>query len=331
MKHHLIKKRLQRNPAALGLSISAILLVALLMHVYILDRFTVILKDENLLKEFQTAIVNVLLAGYLVGAYYAVLGSTRNTIDELENTWRTETDALSVGYAGKTGKRRLFIIGLVGVLLAAILNYLTIGSPWNWSIREPEIWWNHILGLFVGWWFAWFSIAVSDSTTYISKLTARIDSVDLLDQSPWSPLVKHGLLMALLTIGAVSISSLFLIDPKEWAGVIVVFGVCLPLAMVTFLLPVRGVHQRLSESKKLEIEWTRKRIRKSRSLLNNSAPDVLPGQMADLTAYLKLIEGVSVWPFQTPTVVRLLLYLLMPIATWIGNQIIETALEQLFK
>jgi hypothetical protein len=53
--------------------------------------------------------------------------------------------------------------------------------------------------------------------------------------------------------------------------------------------------------------------------------------MADLTAYLRFIEDVPVWPFQTSTIMRLLLFLLMPIATWIGNQIIATVLDQLFK
>jgi hypothetical protein len=58
---------------------------------------------------------------------------------------------------------------------------------------------------------------------------------------------------------------------------------------------------------------------------------VIPGQMADLIAYLELIEGVPEWPFQTSTVMRLLLYLLIPVASWAGKQMIETTLDQLFK
>lgn len=331
MRPPLIMQRLRRNPAALGLSISVTLLIGLLLHEVILNRFTVILREEDLLRNFETAVVSVLLAGYLVGAYYAVLRSTRDTLDELEKTWKTATDASSVGSAGNIGKRALFTMGLVGVLLAAIMNHLTTESPWDWSTWEPEVWWHRMLGFFIGWWFTWFATAVSDSSARISLLAARIGSVDLLDQSPWFPPVKHGLLTSMLTVGAVSISSLYLVDPKEWAGVVIVLGVCLPVALMTFLLPVLGVHRRISEAKKSEIEWARNRIRQSRSLLHNSSSDVLPGQMADLIAYLELIEGVPVWPFQTSTVVRLLLYLLIPVASWGGQQIIETTLDQLSK
>ena len=84
MKTPLIIQRLRRNPAALGLSISATLLIGLLLHEVILHRFTVILREEDLLWGFGTTIVSILLTGYLVGAYHAVLRSTRNTLDKLE-------------------------------------------------------------------------------------------------------------------------------------------------------------------------------------------------------------------------------------------------------
>ena len=64
--------------------ISATLLTGLLLQEVILDRFTVMLGEEDSLRNFETAVVSILLAGYLVGAYFAVLHSTRNTLDELK-------------------------------------------------------------------------------------------------------------------------------------------------------------------------------------------------------------------------------------------------------
>ena len=329
MKPRSITQWLRRNPAALGLSTIAALLIGLLLYEVILNRFTMISRDKDLLRDFETAVVSILLVGYLAGAYYAVLRSTRDTLDELA-TWKTAADAVGRDSAGSIGKKGFLAIGLVGALLAAIMNYLTTESAWSWSAWEPEVWWHRILGLFIGWWFAWFATGVADSSEHISRLAARIESVDLLDPSPWFPSVKHGLLTALLTIGAVSISSLYLVDPEVLPGVAIVLGLCLPLALVVFLLPVRGVHRRISRAKEAEIEWTRNRIRQSRSLLHDSSSDVLPSQMADLIAYLELIEGVPVWPFQRSTIVRLLLYLLIPAVSWAGKQLVETALEQLF-
>lgn len=326
----LIIQKLRRKPVALGLSISVTLLVTLILHEVILHRFTVILREEDLLRNLQTTIASVLLAGYLVGAYYAVLRSTENTLDELKTTWKVTRDALSVG-SGDIGKKGFIAMGLVGALLSTIMGYLTTESTWNWSAWGPEIWWHRALGLFIGWWFTWFATAVATSSERISRIAARIGSVDLLDTSPWFPSVKHGLLTALLTIGAVSISTLYLVDPRVWISIAVVLGVCLPLALIVFLLPVRGVHRRISKAKKAEIEWTRSRIRQSRALLDNPSSDVLPGQMADLIAYLEFVESVPEWPFQRSTVVRLLLYLLIPAASWASRQLVETALAQLFK
>jgi hypothetical protein len=50
----MIMQRLRRNPAALGLSISATLLIGLLLYEVILNRFTVISREEDLLRGFET-------------------------------------------------------------------------------------------------------------------------------------------------------------------------------------------------------------------------------------------------------------------------------------
>ncbi|KAA3644995.1 MAG: hypothetical protein DWQ07_16475 [Chloroflexi bacterium] len=331
MRPYLNIQRLQSNPAALGLSISAALLVGLLLHEIILGRFTVIFGEGDVLQDFETAVISILLSGYLVGAYYAVQRSTRNTIDELKRTWEPTSDASTMGFEEGMGKRLFFAMGLVGVLLATLMTHLLVEAPWDWSTWGPETWWHRLLGLFIGWWFTWFATAIADSSESISRLSARIGSVDLLDHSPWFPSVRHGLLTAMLTIGAVSIGILYLVDPKLWLAVAIVLGVCLPLALVTSLLPVRGVNQLISTAKQSEIAWTRNRIRQFRSLMEKPSSDVAPGQMADLTAYLELIKEVPEWPFQTSTMARLLFYLLIPVASWAGKQMIQTALDQLFR
>ena len=140
MKPLLIIQRLRRNPVVLGLSVSAVLLIGLLLHEAILNRFTVISREEDWLWDFGTAIVSVLLTGYLVGAYYAVLRSTRNTLGELELIRKTETDAPNVGSPKSMGKKAFFIMGLVGAFLSAATNYLTIKSAWAWSMWKPETW-----------------------------------------------------------------------------------------------------------------------------------------------------------------------------------------------
>jgi hypothetical protein len=49
-----------------------------------------------------------------------------------------------------------------------------------------------------------------------------------------------------------------------------------------------------------------------------------------LNAYLQLIDDVPEWPFQSSTVLRVMLYLLIPIVSWLGGLLIEGMLDQLF-
>lgn len=85
-----------------------------------------------------------------------------------------------------------------------------------------------------------------------------------------------------------------------------------------------------SRSKKAELKWTRERIPQSRTRLRSVSSDVSPGQIADLNAYLQLIDDVPEWPFQSSTVLRVMLYLLIPIVSWLGGLLIDGMLDQLF-
>jgi hypothetical protein len=290
--------KLQRKPVALGLIVSTTLLAGLLLHEAILDRLPMILGDQALLQSLETAVISSLLTGYLVGAFYAVRRNTSSTLEELKSAWKADPDTPKAASPGKIGKWGYVALGIVGALLAAIMYYATTEPAWDWSVWEPETWWHRLLGLFIGWWFTWFATAVAESSERISRLASHVVSVDLLDQSPWFPSVKHGLLTALLTIGAVSISSLYLVDPEVLPGVAIVLGMCLPLALVAFLLPIHGVHRRIKEAKESEIEWIRNRIQETGTLMRKSPSDIQPGQMADMIAYLELVKRPPNGPFR---------------------------------
>ncbi len=166
-----------------------------------------------------------------------------------------------------------------------------------------------------------------DSSERVSHLADRIKKVDILDLSPFSPFVNQGLLTILLMIGFVSIYSLFLLEPGQWPAVVILVGFTIPLALLGLLLPVRGLHRLIHETKQAELQWTWERISQSRTLLHNTSPELSSGRMADMEAYLRLIENVHEWPFQSSTLVWVILYLLIPIASWFGGLLIEGMLE----
>ena len=340
----LIRQTLVRHPIALGLGITGTLLLGLFIQTIVLDRFLLIFGPEGSPDNFRVAVNHCLLAGYLVGAYFYLLRGARNTAHELDKVLEPTSAPSNVDRVGRIGAKALVIWGLIGLLGAVFSPYLAPSAEiaWDPSAWSPEIWWHRVLGLFVSWWWAWFGVAVWTTSTQVSWLADRFGSVDLLDLSPFSPFVKQGLLTALLIVGLVSIMSFRLFEPGQRLTVVISVGLALPLALLGLLLPVRGSRERIRGAKGMELAWIGESIREARTELHNlcsdtsadtsfdASFDASSGHMADLTAYQRLIEDVPEWPFRTSTLVQVLLYLLIPVASWIGGLLIENMLGYLF-
>lgn len=330
------KQILYSHPAVLGLIIGGTLLLGLLLQGILLDRFPVILGGIEPLADFRIAVVHCLLAAYLPSACLYLLRGARNTIDELAPILKPADDLPQLDPVADIGARRLFLVGLIGVLLTVLTPYLTaFESPWDPATWSPEVVWHRILGPFIGWWLAWFVLAVWYTSAQTSRIAARIGAIDLFDLSPLFPFTRQGLLTALLAVGGGTIVSLFLLDPGQGPAVAIAIAICLPLSVLGLLLPVRGAHHRIRDVKKAELEWTRDRIRQSRSLLDaaptQGAPGVVLGQMADLIAYLQLVDDAQEWPFQGSTFAQMVLYVLIPAGSWFASALIKVLLENLMQ
>ncbi len=155
--------------------------------------------------------------------------------------------------------------------------------------------------------------------------------VDLLDPDPLAPLGRAALRASLLWIGGVAVGSVSIVltggTPAEFA----VLGFVLAVATGIFLIPVRGVHRRVLQAKRHELRRLRAEIARDRRAVRALGPDAgeaaqrLPG----LLAYETRIESVREWPFDTPTLWRFLLYLSIPVASWLGGALVERLVDQL--
>ena len=331
------KQNLYRFPALLGLIISGTLLILLILQEVLLGRLSVVFGPMGSPRDLRLAIVHCLLAGYLPSACLYLWRGARNTVDELGSILRPDDDvpagdtATHMGEGIHVGTRGLLLAGLSGMLLAVLFPLLTAETAaWDPSTWYPEVWWHRLLGLFIGWWFVWFVLAIWYTSTQTSRLAARIHELDLLDLSPLSPFVKQGLLTSLLAVGAATLFSLFLLEPGQWPAVVIAVGLTLPLAIVGLLLPVRGAHRRIREVKEAELEWTRERIRRASAfVLKLSAPES-PGQLADLYAYQQLMEDTPEWPIEGSAFLQMTLYLTIPIVSWFCSLLIENLLGFVF-
>ena len=151
----------------------------------------------------------------------------------------------------------------------------------------------------------------------------RLDRIDLLDLSPLAPFTRQGLTNALLLIGLLAIASLFLLE-TGFGGMILRIGMTtLVMAALAVLPSVLWVRTRIRQAKDAELRRIDGAISTRRNALEDPDAGHRVGEMADLVAYRGRIDDVAEWPFTASTYARLILYMLIPMASWVLGGIAE--------
>jgi hypothetical protein len=130
------------------------------------------------------------------------------------------------------------------------------------------------------------------------------------------PFARNGLRGALLLMGWIVLASLSLLTP--WAADLAIGGLCVVLALIVAALvgPVLGVHRRVREAKRVELERVRAAIRRESSLRIESR-----GEWQ--IVYKGLIESVNTWLFDLPALLKFSLIVLVGVGSWLGQAFVE--------
>jgi hypothetical protein len=113
-----------------------------------------------------------------------------------------------------------------------------------------------------------------------------------------------------------SIASLMMLETGFMMLMLIIGSSTLVLAVLVLLAPVFGVQKRVSEAKQQELIWINEQIAGLRAGFAEAQTGRKSGDLADMVAYRGLIENVPDWPFTGSTYVRLLIYALIPLASW---------------
>jgi hypothetical protein len=223
---------------------------------------------------------------------------------------------------------------VLAALVGVVIGLGTVFYPGIWfggrpALGDPLLTWGILRSVLL------FSLVAH--TVYVSiALTSRLSrtgerraQVDLLDVTPLTPFARNGLRGALLLMGWIVLTSLILLAP--WSGDIAIVGLCvvLGLAVATLLWPVLGVHRRIREAKRMELERVRAAIRLESSVRiesrgNWQAPSV---HLSDLIVYKGLIESVNTWLFDFPALLKFSLIVLVGVGSWLGQAFAERLLN----
>jgi hypothetical protein len=289
--------------------------------------------DPNGLRNVRIAIALIAMLAYLPTATHYVLRGARHTADALRPLLRLEDADVralvdEVGARSGAGFRRAGWMGVFVALLIPLIVDLPRGEfPYRLG-QNAEVVWHRISLPFVGWWAVRLTYVIGVESRRLSALAEGLRPIGLFDLKPLLPFARQGLTHSLLQIGILSIflvMSFFEVGFGPAAAFIALLT--LPAAANGMLLPVRGVHSRIRVEKHRRLAWCQERLR---TLQADSAggPDAsVTRELADVLTLRSHLEAVREWPFDTSVIVRLAIYLVIPLGSWAGAALVERAVD----
>jgi hypothetical protein len=323
------------SPAAVGVALAGALVLAFGVSEFALGRHLLVRELEDpseLLRNVRIAVVHCLLAVYLPTAYLYLLRGYRGTLGQLRGDLDCSDSELADLRAriGRYGPVALGLAGLVGVGIVLWMTRVTTPvqfDPWDWSVQIQEARWARVLGVWIGWWFGIFILALTAGGARIARLATRVSPIDLLDLRTLRPFTRQALLNALLIAGAIGITLLILVDSGFWEVVIGYWISSMVLIVIGLLVSLQPIHRLIRDAKRRELDWCRDALIRERAKLRE--PGAERSRIDEIVAYRGVVEGVSAWPADSSTFVRISLYLLIPLGSWAGGAVVERFVDSL--
>ena len=175
-------------------------------------------------------------------------------------------------------------------------------------------------------------IADVRATRCFAALSRELVSVDLLDVRALAPIARRGHRSVLTWALYSSIVSLFWLGGNTAArsnGLLLVL--ILGFATSAYFVPLVGIRKRIRAAKHAELERLRDEIRSERTVAVAAA---IPGaeqspRLGNLITYYQLIEHTRDWPIDATNLLRIVLYLILGLGSWLGGALVERLLDGL--
>jgi len=180
-----------------------------------------------------------------------------------------------------------------------------------------------------------YAVKIASLAFAVHRITTRELAVDIWDVSP---LLAFSTLTARMSASTVlGLTTIAVGSPRVYADAVGLAGLtsALTLAFVVFLLPLRGLHERLVEAKQVA-ETTSARqmqaaiddLRASLAAGDLSRMDPLNKAMGALEIAQRSIARVPVWPWSTETFRWVVGALMFPITLFVAQLVLARLLEK---
>jgi len=153
--------------------------------------------------------------------------------------------------------------------------------------------------------------------------------IDLFNLEHLYVIGRSGLRGSLVCLLTISIASLLFLDtPIGLWGMLPAFTSGLLGGLLILFEPARAVRNLIRAAKRNELARLGSKILKARDdVLQDDMPT--QGRLTDLLAYKASITAIPEWSFDSPTLMRFGLYLLIPIGSMIGGAFVERIIDSL--
>jgi hypothetical protein len=166
-----------------------------------------------------------------------------------------------------------------------------------------------------------YALALSLATWTELSVAARLGRlltdhgrVDLLDRSALRPLTTRAKRSVLAWIPMVGFSSI---------GLVVVPATAL-------YLPAAGIKRRYADEKQRQLGTVRARIAERSASVVEGQPGKEDVALPELVTWEQRLEKARVWPWDFSSSMRMLIYTVIGLASWVGAALVEQLLEVFF-
>ena len=275
----------------------------------------------------------ILIAAYLPAAYAAGVRGARSTVEELRPFLSAGSRRLATRRLPRDAsiRSRLRRAGLIGHRI--LRADPALDRPYARRLGGLELHGRAglpalLLPVGVGWFAGRFIYSVWAESRRLSAIGREHLRVDLLDLRAFAPLTRQGLRHALLVVGVISILALYLYDSdkrglsrscwRERRGARRRRSRAAPPAAR------RAPGDRRREAPRTRL--VRRRICDARARRWRADPPA-PGAIGDLVAWRGTVAAVPEWPLDAPTLRRFVLYLALPLGSWLGGAFVERVVD----
>ena len=231
-------------------------------------------------------------------------------------------------------------LAIAGLGFGIVSGLITVITPEMWAGRRfpgwthPAVIWLALRN-FANWWCVARAMLLELMLGHrFSRLGDHLASLDLFDRTRLAPFGQRALRNVSFWMLLAAFLSLSYAG-KGWATR------SMPLALVAlagfavaaFLLPLLGARQRLRQRKDAELARVRQALREARDrvLAPDAAERLAGGLLADLIAYERRVAEVPEWPLDASTLLRLALYLVLGLGSWVGAALVEWLVDAVLR